>query len=103
MDDNAVYDIDAEMSVLGSLMIDGERIAKVMEILTHEDFYDRRNELVFRGMEWLAKKGVEIDIITLSDALKQAKVLDEIGGSAYLAEVTNYVPTSLHSLTHAKM
>jgi replicative DNA helicase len=103
MDDNAVYDIDAEMSVLGSLMIDGERIAKVMEILTHEDFYERRNELVFRGMEWLAKKGIEIDIITLSDALKQAKVLDEIGGSAYLAEVTNYVPTSLHVLNYAKI
>jgi len=103
MDEKLQYDPDAEMSVLGALLIDSEKIHKVMDIITHEDFHDYRHQYIFRGMEWLAKKGVEIDLITLSDALKQAKVLDVIGGSAYLVEVTSYVPTSVHVLNYAQI
>lgn len=101
--DEPMYDPDAERSVLGALLIDSTKAKKVCEIITHEDFYDRRHNLVFRGVEWLTKQDIEVDLITLHDALKKAKVIDEVGGASYLTELTNYVPTSLHVLNYAKM
>lgn len=103
MDDTLQYDLDAEKSVLGALIADSTKAAKVCEIVSHEDFYDRRHELIFRGVEWLTKQNIEVDLITLHDALKKAKVIDDVGGGSYLTELTNYVPTALHILNYAKI
>lgn len=101
--DEPMYDPDAERSVIGALLIDSAKAKKVCEIVSHEDFYERRNELAFRGIEWLTKQDIEVDLITLYDALKKAKVIEEIGGASYLTELTNYVPTSAHVLNYAKI
>lgn len=103
MDEHLQYDPDAEKSVLGALLIDSSKAGKVRAIISHDDFYETNNKYVFRGMEWLDKQGIEIDLITLSDALRKAKVLDIIGGSSYLVELTNYVPTAVRVLNYAKI
>lgn len=59
------YNAEAETAVLGCILIDNSKFKKVREIITNEDFYDPKNGYIFRGMEWLDNKGVEIDLITL--------------------------------------
>ena len=101
--DHEVYNPDAEMSVLGCLLIDGSYIQNVREVLTYEDFYEKNNQTIFRAMEWLHKGHVDIDLLTLTDALRSKGKLDEIGGSAKLVELTNYVPTAVHYMNYANI
>ena len=101
--DSQMHGADAERSVIGALLMDSTKAKKVCEIISHEDFADRRNQLAFRGIEWLTKQGIEVDLVTLHDALKRAKVVEEVGGGSYLTELTNAVPTSLHVMNYAKI
>lgn len=98
-----LHNQDAERAVLGSILIDGESMKKVREILKNEDFYDRENKYIFRAMEELQDSGVEIDLLTLADKLRDEMLLDVVGGASYLAGLTNAVPTSTRVLTYAKI
>lgn len=102
-DQKLTYNPDAEVSVLGGLLIDSDKIGKVREILSSEDFYDERYRHVFLAMEWLDDNNIEIDIITLTDALKKTDLFGVIGGSVFLVSLTQEVPTSVRLLRHAKM
>lgn len=97
------YNPEAEAAVLGCILIDDEKFSKVNEIISDEDFYDDANKWVFRAMQFLHKAGTEIDLLTLSDFLRDQGYLDLVGGAASLTELTNYVPTSLRVLTYAKI
>lgn len=103
MDGGLPHNADAEASVIGGILIDHEKIKQVREIVSHEDFYVESYKAIFRAMEYLDKKGVDIDIITLTDVLKDKGLLDVIGGAAELVELTNHVPTSTQILNHAKI
>lgn len=97
------YNADAERSVLGGLLIDNSKVKKVREILKNEDFYDDKNRYVFRAIEWLDNKDIELDIITLSDALEKAGYLEYVGGNGFIVQLTNDVFTSTQLMNHAKM
>ncbi len=97
------YNPDAEAAVLGCILIDNTKIKKVRELIDWKDFYDPNNAYTFRGMEWLDNKGVEIDLLTLSDALKDVGYLDAVGGSSYLAMLTSDVPTATRVMTYAQI
>jgi replicative DNA helicase len=88
--------LDAEASLLGSLLIDGESFTKIADLVRPEDFYDERHRHIFTAMQVLHDKRSPIDLLTLSEQLKSAKRLDMIGGAAYLTELTNFVPTAAH-------
>lgn len=97
------YNEDAEKAVLGCILIDDSKIAKVLEILRPEDFFDPHHRYIYQAMESLYEKRVEIDLLTLSDHLRDAGLLELVGGAAYLTEITNYVPTAVRTLTYAKI
>lgn len=97
------YNPEAEQAVLGCILIDNKKIKKVRELITNEDFYDPKNSYTFRAMEWLDNKGVEIDVLTLNDALTNVGYIDVVGGAARLSELTNEVPTATRVLTYAKI
>ena len=103
MNEQNLYDLDAEMSVLGAILIDDSVMAKFADSLEPEHFYDNRNGLVYKAARYLYRKNKPVDLITLTDALKGRKVLDEVGGSAYLTETTNYVPTATHADKYASI
>lgn len=87
-------DLDAEQSVLGSLMLSRDALAVVIGKLRSEYFYHPAHRHIFEAMLELFKKSQPIDLVTVSSELNKKKVLDSIGGSAYLADVLNSVPTA---------
>ncbi len=95
--------VDAEMSLLGAVLIDEETLADISEHVTAKDFYDKRHSMIYGAMMRLYEKHRPVDLLTLTDELKKKKELDTIGGSAYITELTNYVPTAAHAETYAEM
>ncbi len=95
--------IDAEKSLLGAVLIDEETLADISEHVTARDFYDRRHSIIYDAMMRLFEKHKPVDLLTLTEELKAKKELDTIGGSAYLTELTNYVPTAAHAEAYAEL
>ena len=93
--------VDAEKSLLGAILIDEEVLADVAEITKVIDFYDKRHSIIYDGMIRLYERRSPVDLLTLTDELKKRGDLDTIGGSSYLSELTNYVPTAAHAKSYA--
>lgn len=97
------YNSDAESAILGCILIDGAIMKKVREVLVPEDFFDTRHQHIFRAMQELDEIDIEVDLLTLSDRMKDQMTLDHVGGSSYLTELTNYVPTTIRYMNYAKI
>lgn len=95
--------LDAEKSLLGAVLIDDNVLADVSDKLRPADFYDKRHETIFGSMMRLYEKHKPVDLLTLSDELKTKSQLDSVGGSSYLTDLTNYVPTAAHATAYAEM
>lgn len=95
--------IDAEKSLLGAVLIDEETLADISEHVTSKDFYDKRHATIYSAIMRLYEKHRPVDLLTLTDELNRKKELEIIGGSAYLTELTNYVPTSAHAEAYAEL
>lgn len=95
--------VDAEKSLLGAVLIDDEVLADATEYVRVGDFYDKRHDVIYSGMMRLYEKHKPVDLLTLTDELKRKKELDLVGGSAYLTELTTYVPTSAHATSYAEI
>lgn len=95
--------LDAEKSLLGAVLIDEETLADVSEHITAKDFYDKNHAIIYEAMMSLYEKHKPVDLLTLTDELKRKKKLELIGGSAYLTELTNYVPTAAHAEAYAEL
>jgi len=85
---------EAEASVLGAILIDPDAIISVAEFLRPEHFYSEANSMIFKAILDLYEERSPIDIVTLTDKLKKNRVLSKVGGSAYLAELVDKVPTA---------
>ncbi len=86
--------LDAEQSVLGALLIDKEAVVKVLEILRPEDFYRDAHSHIFQAIVNLFDRNEPIDLITLTEELRNTGLLDQVGGVSYVAGLANSVPTS---------
>ncbi|MCX6813148.1 MAG: replicative DNA helicase, partial [Candidatus Azambacteria bacterium] len=96
-------DIDAEQSVLGSLLIDKDAIIKIADIITVGDFYRKSHEIIFQAILDLYSKGEPIDLLTVSSRLKEKKQFKEIGGMSYITTLMNFVPTASNVIHYAKI
>lgn len=94
---------EAETCVLGSIMIDKDAIANVAEFLRPEHFYDPNNASIYQAVLELYEERQPIDIVTLKEKLKAKKLLTKVGGSGYLTELINAVPTAAHVEQYAKI
>lgn len=95
--------IEAEQSLLGCLMLDKNAIVKVADFLSPEDFYRSIHQEIYRVCEELFKKGEVIDVLSVSNRLKEKGLLESAGGTSYLTELVNSVPTPIHVLNYAKI
>src|SRR3989338_8625722 len=94
---------EAEQSVLGSILIDKDAIIKIVDLITKEDFYYESHALVYEAMSDLFHRHDPIDLLTVSNLLEERGHLEQIGGPAYLAELTSVVPTSTHIFKYAQI
>ena len=90
------HSAEAEESVLGALLLDKDAVIAVAEFLAPEDFYDDRHKEIFISAVELFEERVPIDVLTVSERLKKRKSLKMVGGSGYLADLVNKVPTAAH-------
>src|SRR3989344_3810625 len=95
--------IEAEQSVLGSLMLDRDAIIKTADILWFDDFYYEKNALIFKAMLDLYEQKSSIDVLTVSNRLSELGKLDTVGGSSYLTELVNAVPSAAHVVHYAQI
>lgn len=90
------HSLEAERTVLGALLLDPDAILKVSDFLTAADFYDPTHRKVFEAMAHLYSQHVPIDFVTVSTKLADDKIVQDAGGSAFLADLASSVPTSSH-------
>jgi len=95
--------LEMEQSLLGALLIDKDAIIKVADILNSEDFYKDGHKFIYESMQELYEKREPIDLISLSNRLREKNQLDKIGGQAYLSSLANVVPTSSHVVHYAQV
>lgn len=95
--------IEAEESLLGSLMLDPEAIFSVVDFLTPRDFYKKIHRDVYEAILSLLERHEAIDLLSVSDILKEKKLLKGIGGKSYLTSLVNSVPTASHVVHYAKI
>src|SRR3989344_1655599 len=95
--------LDAEKSVLGSILIDKDSINKVVDFLVSEDFYSPPHQLIYSAAINLFEKHEPIDLLSLSNRLEEVGLLQDVGGLSYLTSITNSVPTSSHIVNYGKI
>src|SRR6266567_3852821 len=97
------HDLDAEMSVLGSILLEPLSIAKVLQFLHSEDFYRENNGQIYRAALDLFAAGEPIDNVTLASQLQSMGLLDRVGGRAQLASMQSTVPTAANIEYYARI
>ncbi len=95
--------IEAEQSVLGSLLLDRDAIIKIADLITADDFYDDRHKVIYLSIISLYDERASIDILTVSNKLEEGSSLDRIGGTSYLTTLVNSVPSSAHVVHYANI
>ncbi len=95
--------LDAEQSVLGSILLDNDVFATLEGTLHPEHFYKESHRVIFRAMERLFRQGDPIDLVTLTEALRQASQLEAIGNVPYLIGLVDAVPTAAYAESYARI
>lgn len=95
--------IEAEQSILGSILIDNSNIYQILETLDPDDFYKDSHIKIYRAILDLYERGTAIDLITLTDELKKKGQLEEVGGPAYIAQLTDIVPAAINVTHYARI
>ena len=95
--------IEAEASLLGSILIDSDSLVKIADTIHSEDFYDPRHQKIYDAIHQLYEKHYAIDVLTITDQIKNNGLLDAAGGAGYITELTNYVPTASHIEQYAEI
>jgi replicative DNA helicase len=95
--------LEAEQSLLGSLMIDKNAIIKIVDFLKPRDFYKKSHQEIYQTAFELFEKREPIDFLSVSARLKEKNLLQEVGGKTYLSELVNSVPTASHVTSYAKI
>lgn len=97
------HSIEAEQAVLGSILLNDKCWDDVVENVVKEDFYRFEHRLIFEEMEKLMAQQAPVDLITLEQALKNREVIEQVGGFAYLAELSNNTPSAANVGAYANV
>lgn len=97
------HSLEAEESVIGAILLDKDAIIAAAERLLPGDFYDERNKEIFKCAVELFEERAPVDVLTVSEKLKKNKKLKMIGGSSFLADLANRVPSAAHIEHYCKI
>lgn len=97
------YNLEAEQSVIGSMLIDKTAIARAVEVLKSDDFYRDSHKVIFNAIFELYQKDTPIDMITLLEHLRSAEKLEASGGVTYISEISNSIPSTANLSSYIKI
>ena len=97
------HDADAEQATLGALFLDWAAISNVVSLIRPEHFYSQQNQIIYSEMLTLFNRGVTCDTLTLINELTKSGMLEKAGGAAYIASLTDVVPTAANIEYYAKI
>ena len=92
-----------EEAVLGALMLDREALPMIMDILRPESFYLESHQLIYRAIIKLFERSNPVDLLTVTEGLRQSGDIDKVGGAYYLVELTNRVASAANIEYHARI
>ena len=95
--------LEAEQSLLGSLLIDKNAFDKIADIIGPDDFYKEAHRHIYDAMRSLYSRQEPIDLLTLTNDLEEKNLLEKVGGRDYLSSLANIVPTSSHVIQYANI
>jgi replicative DNA helicase len=94
-------DLAAEAAVIGAVLLDNTVLARVLGVVTADDFYAARHRIIWGHMQEIAARGMAIDHVTVAASLREAGDIDRIGGLPTLAGLTDGVATSVNAESYA--
>ncbi|MGH7804487.1 MAG: DnaB-like helicase N-terminal domain-containing protein, partial [Candidatus Binatia bacterium] len=99
----APQSLEAEVAVLGGLLLDPTAIDRVVEVISGDDFYREAHRKIFRAALDLSERQQPVDLVTITELLKTRGELSEVGGAAYVSELTDRAVTSANVAYHARI
>ncbi len=102
-DREAPYSLEAEVSVLGGLLIDSQSVVRVEDTLSDSMFFREAHRILFRAIRQLHERRTAVDVVTVGDHLRDTGELERAGGMEYLAELLDAVPTAANIQYHARI
>lgn len=103
MTDKLIASIEAESAVIGALIIDNDKFDEIATLLRSDDFYVSAHKVLFEGVSHLLTQGKPADILTLEQYFKDKKLIDQIGGLAYLADIIHNTPSASNITAYAEI
>ncbi len=97
------HSLEAEQSLLGSMMLSEDAVVEALEIVTENDFYQASHRFIFSALKDLNEAQKPCDLITIQEELRRQEHLAEAGGVSYLSQLLNAVPSSKNAATYAKI
>lgn len=97
------HNLESEQCVIGSIIVEEQTLVPVAEILDREDFYIDAHKVIYDSMIELGNERKPIDMITLTNRLKEKGCLDQVGGVTYLTSITNMIPTTSNVKVYAEI
>lgn len=95
--------IEAEESILSAVLIDNNALIDIVEVISADDFYKTAHQIIFTGIEALYAKSEPVDLVTLSNILREMDSLDKVGGATYLARLVDTVPMAVNARHYARI
>src|SRR5690606_27899093 len=96
------HSIEAEMCLLASMMLDKDMVGQVVQICDREQFYQADHQILWDITVKLYEQNRPIDAVIVREELLKRQLLDEIGGTAYLGQILNSVPSAAHGVHYAQ-
>lgn len=97
------HNLEAEQAVLGSLLISKDAVIKIADLVRPDDFYSDKHKMIFEAMLELYSQREPIDVLNLTNRLKEREHLDLVGGRAYLVTIANSVPSAANVVSYANI
>jgi replicative DNA helicase len=95
--------LEAEESILSAILVDNDTLPEILEILSPKDFYRSSHQKIFTAITELFSRNEPIDLVTLTNILREQGWLEEIGGATYLANLVDTVPLAVNAQHYAKI
>ncbi len=95
--------VEAESSILAAILLDNSTLLDVLEMLSPEDFYKSAHKKIFEAVTDLFSKNEPVDLVTLTNRLREMDVLEQVGGAAYLARLIDEVPAAVNVVHYARI